>query len=477
MKNKSFENYIEISISKLVKANWNYKLDDDEKKEILKNNIKRNQQLENIIVRELDSGFYEIINGNHRYDAFVELEYDVIVAFNCGKISLTHAQRIAIKTNETHFDNDPLKLAMTIKEINLEYTDEDLLQTLPYSDEEFHNYVNGILDNIECSSSIINQIEEDDFNIPVPKKPKTKLGDLYELNNHRLLCGDSTNDTTVDLLMNNQIAHLLYTDPPYNINYAEFNINRGKKEQRKGKDWTKDYCSEWKDSMSEPDYYKFLYNFIRLAKKHLIPYGHYYIWHATTYLSDLIKALKENDIPYDKIPIIWVKQTAPLSWANYKRKYEPCIFAGKGAVNRNGKEARWFGPNNESTVWEISIDHNCNYIHPTQKPVALAARAITNSSQENENVLDLFMGSGTTIIACDMLNRKAFGMEMEPKFCDVIVLRYCKYKLESNQEFTIKKNGKDITIEIIKYLKIMENEKVQNMVMPDFDQEEDLILN
>lgn len=118
-------------------------------------------------------------------------------------------------------------------------------------------------------------------------------------------------------------------------------------------------------------------------------------------------------------------------------------------MNRVGHGARWFGPNNETTIWNINRETSQNYVHPNQKPVALAARAIKNSSQPGENVLDLFMGSGTTIITCDQMNRQAFGMEFDPIYTDVIVHRFAKYKLSQDQEFTIKLNGEDITAKII----------------------------
>lgn len=239
--------------------------------------------------------------------------------------------------------------------------------------------------------------------------------------------------------MNGLKAHMIYTDPPYNINYAEFNKNRGN-----GKDWTDEYCSEWEDSMSDDDYNKFIKDFLQNAKNNMIPEAHYYIWHATTYFIEFIQALRSLEIPYDKVPIQWVKQSAPLSWVHYKRKSEPCIFAGVKASTGNG---RWFGPNNETNIWEINRDRTNDYVHPTQKPVELAARAINNSSQVNEIVLDLFLGSGTSLIASDKLSRLCFGMEYEPKFVDVIVKRYFMYCDSNNIECNVKLNGNPITLD------------------------------
>lgn len=134
------ENYTELDIKRLVKASWNYKKDDDERKEKLKANIKRNGQIENLIVRPLDTGFYEVVNGNHRYDAMVELGFETVVCYDLGTISDQKAMRIAVETNETKFDTDHMRLAETIKEILTEFEAPDLAETMPYSEKDIENY-------------------------------------------------------------------------------------------------------------------------------------------------------------------------------------------------------------------------------------------------------------------------------------------------------------------------------------------------
>lgn len=445
MKNQQKEqilrNFIAIPIDKLVKANWNYKEDNEALKEKLKENIKRNGQVENILVRELDTGFYEIINGNHRYDALIELEVSKVVAYNFGKISLAQAQRIAIETNETRFESNPEKLAQLLFELQESFDIDDLLTTFPFSNEQFENLMNfnellDSQDNIDIDS-----VEDDEFEAEPPEQPKTKIGDLYELNNHRLLCGDSTNPNDVALLMNGQKVDLIYTDPPYNVKYAELNSQRAEN----SRDWRDVYCTDWQDSMSDNDYYKFVRDFLLNAKNHSVEYAHYYIWHASAFFPTFFAVLNELQIPFDKVPIVWIKQVAPLSWARYKRIYEPCIFAGKGAVNGAGNIDKWNGPNNEVNAWHINKDATQNYVHPTQKPVALAARAINNSSKEGDNVLDLFMGSGTTLITCELMKRVSYGMELSPAFCDVIVKRYKKYCEDNSIPLDVKLNGISIT--------------------------------
>lgn len=437
-----FKNYIVIPIDLLVKADWNYKKEDEFTSQQLRNNLKRNGQVENIQVRQLDTGYYEVVNGNHRVDEMLAIGKSFVVAYNHGNMSLAEAVRIATETNETRFEKDLNKLSKLVADLKLSFDDADLAATLPFNQDEFDELLRLSTIDLDAIPDLIDDSVEDSFNAVVPVTPITQRGDLYELGNHRLLCGDSTNEDDVTTLMNGKLAHLIYTDPPYNIAYPKFNKERNDK----GKDWTDSYCSEWEDDMSDDDYKQFLINFLAMGKKYSIEWAHYYIWHATTYITEVLAAFKINEIPYDKVPIQWVKNVAPPSYVRYWRLSEPCIYGGKGAVNGQGKGARWFGPTNEVNIWNIKRDANKTYIHPTQKPVALAARAITNSSQAGEIVWDMFMGSGTTMIASELLQRHCYGMEFEPKYCDVIVQRYFKYCEEQNLKCQVKLNGEIINI-------------------------------
>jgi len=437
----NFKNYKIFPLGIIKKAPWNYKTDDEKMATKLNNNISRIGQVENVQVRLLDDGFYEMVNGNHRLDSMNANGKKFIIAYDHGVISEAEAKRIAIETNETRFESDQLKLSELLNEIKLDFDDDDLKFTFPFTDHEFKN-----LSNISISDADLNidEVNDDNYDEAPPEKPKTKSGDLYELNNHRLLCGDSTSDEDVTRLMNGKLAALIHTDPPYNVNYAELN-HTGRPNE--GKDWGDSYCSSWQDSMSDEEYLKFLIEFIRLAKKHSIEYAHYYIWHATKYFPELLVAMKTNEIKYDFVPIIWYKQVAPLSFSRYARIYEPCLFGGKDASVGSSLKARWYGPNNEKNIWEIKRDHNKTYIHPTQKPIAIPIRAMRNSSLSGEIVLDLFLGSGSTLIGAESIGRLCYGMDMEPKFCDGIVKRYFAYCNDNNIECEVKLNGEKITID------------------------------
>lgn len=269
------------------------------------------------------------------------------------------------------------------------------------------------------------ETKEDDFDADEEAKkiaePKTKPGQIFKLGNHRLMCGDSTKLEDVEKLMAGDSADLVFTDPPYNVEYMKLN-----KRMRDGaKDWQ--YCDSWDDKYSDEEYKAFVKNFLSNAITFSRDNAPFYIWFAFAFYNTFTAVFDELKFPYDKVPLIWKKQTMPISWARYKRTYEPCFYAGHGAAH-TGAKSRWFGPKNEKAVWEIDADYNKSYVHPTQKPIALAAKAITNSSASKNTVLDLFGGSGSTLMAAEQLNRKAYLMELDPKYCDVIIERYRKFK-------------------------------------------------
>lgn len=446
-----FKNYKFIPIELLVEADWNYKENDEFLQEQLVNNIKRNGQIATCNVRDLPTGYFEVVDGNHRLKAFLVLGQSYVICYDHGDITLAEAKRISIEKNETRFQSDDKKLSAIIEELVSVMGEENLKPTLPFTSEEFDDLLDSLssdiesmMDNDDDASDLLNRttfdeglVEEDEFDEEPPIEPVTKVGDVYELNGHRFICGDSTNSNDVAKLMQGEKAHLLYTDPPYNVKYTAFNKSRNED----AKDWGDDYSSEWTDDMGDEAYKKFLIDFLKLAKENSIEWAHYYVWHATTFVQDVINAFIANGIPYDKVPIQWVKQNAPLSRTRYWRITEPCIFGGKGAINGVGAGARWFGKIGEVNAWHVSKEYSGRYIHPTQKPLALSARAINNSSQDGEIVLDMFLGSGSTLISCDIMGRVCRGLELEPKFADLIVLRYMKYCEDRGKTCVVKLNG------------------------------------
>jgi DNA modification methylase len=248
----------------------------------------------------------------------------------------------------------------------------------------------------------VDGLTDEDAVPDVPDEPKTKLGDIYQLGNHRLMCGDSTSIGAVDKLMDGQKADMVFTDPPYGVDYDGGHATDKRRTKLENDDKTLMY------SGALPIAY--------MASK---DGAALYLWFADRFAKDVLNALDECNFQV-RTWIIWNKNLAQFGaiGAQYKPKHEPCIYAFK-----KGKAPFWNGPNNEVTVWDVKR-HSKNEFHPTQKPVDLPVRALENSSKGGDIILDLFGGSGSTLIACEKTNRHAMLMELDPKYCDVIVKRW-----------------------------------------------------
>jgi DNA modification methylase len=258
------------------------------------------------------------------------------------------------------------------------------------------------------------EAEEDDFAVPDGgTETDIVLGDLFEIGEHRLLCGDSTDSDQVAKLMNGQKADMVFTDPPYGVDYQGGALTKRTKLDNDQKN-----TSIYEEVI--PNLYLFTIDKVPM-----------YIWHAAGY-ADMASHLWNNDIQI-RSQIIWNKNMAQFGAlsAQYKQKHEPCFYCYK-----KGQSPYWYGPTNEVTIWDVKRESKNEY-HPTQKPIELSERAINNSSKINDIVLDLFGGSGSTMVAAQQLNRKARLIELDPKYCQVIVDRMKKL----DPTLIIKKNG------------------------------------
>lgn len=244
------------------------------------------------------------------------------------------------------------------------------------------------------------EAEEDDYDIPEEIKTDIVLGDLFEIGEHRLLCGDSTDSDQVAKLMNGEKADMVFTDPPYNV---AFNGRSGKFDVIEN------------DDLETEDFDKFIEEFAQTLHTLEIPIK--YIWCNWKFYGTLQKHFKLNAC------IVWAKNVFGLG-RGYRHQHEFCFFEGKLDD----------GINNESDLWEIKKDSK--YMHPTQKPIELSARAL-NNHKNAKNILDLFGGSGSTLAGIHQLKRVGFIMELDPKYCQVIVERM--HKLDPTLE--IKRNG------------------------------------
>jgi DNA modification methylase len=283
----------------------------------------------------------------------------------------------------------------------------------------------------ELELDIAEQIEsdEEDDGLLEPGKDEeaiTKLGDVYELNGHRLVCGDSTHPDVVASCLDGQTPILMVTDPPYGVNYdPSWRKAAGKGQRASGKVQNDDQVN-W------------------ALAWHLFPGSAAYIWHAGKYCGEVQKSLE--DAEFEMISqIIWAKQHFALSRGDYHWQHEPCWYA-----IRKGHQHNWQGSRKESTLWEIA-NLNCfgkskdeseeRTAHSTQKPIECMSRPIKNNSAEGEGVYDPFLVSGTTLIASEMLNRKCYGIELSPAYCDIIVNRWKNFMIKNNKTYQIKRNG------------------------------------
>jgi len=254
------------------------------------------------------------------------------------------------------------------------------------------------------------EAEEDDYEAPSEIKTDIVLGDLIEIGQHRLLCGDSTDSDQVARLMNGEKADMVFTDPPYGISYKS--------------NWASKERERFDEIKNDNVILDILPSIILLSKNNI----HWYVW--TSHQVYPIWRDKFNE--YYKSTIIWSKKSGAMGdlSGDYVVNYEMALFCHYGRKTLNGKR--------ESAVWDLTRDSGLDYQHPTQKPISLSEKAITNSSDKNDLVVDIFLGSGSTMVAAHQLNRKCFGMELDPKYCQVIVDRM--HKLDPSLE--IKINGK-----------------------------------
>lgn len=295
------------------------------------------------------------------------------------------------------------------------------------------------------------EIEEDEApEVEETEPAKSKQGTVYQLGRHRLMCGSATSDDDVAKLVANQPIHAIHTDPPYGVDYK-----------------SKKLGGIMNDELKDDSLYQFIYDAFSIALKHLESNAGVYCWYEDKYRHIFQTALEDAGLEF-KQNLIWNKGMN-LSGADYQKAHENVLY-----LQIKGNKAKWFGERDkktilgkkrtdimqmkkqdlvaalvamqeQSTVWDIDRDVVTTYVHPTQKPVNISARAIKNSTEEDDNVYDGFMGSGSTLIACEQTGRNCYGMELDPKYADVIRKRYAKFVAAEND---VPENWEELTPEV-----------------------------
>ena len=263
------------------------------------------------------------------------------------------------------------------------------------------------------------EASEDDYEIPDVAETDIVLGDLFEIGEHRLLCGDSTQTDTFEKLFAGQLADLVVTDPPYNVAYE------GKTNKK---------LTINNDKQSDGDFYQFLYDFYTALGAYTKAGGAWYVWHADSEGANFRKAMSDAGIMVKQC-LIWVKQTMVMGRQDYQWKHEPCLYGWK-----EGAAHGWYSDRKQTTILNFDRPQR-NAEHPTMKPIPLFAYLIGNSSKQGDIVADGFGCSGTTMVACHQMQRKAYLVEFDPKYCQVIIDRMRKL----DPTIPIKKNGVPLT--------------------------------
>lgn len=339
-----------------------------------------------------------VLAGHTRLLASKKLGLDKVPVHIAEGLSSSQKKAYRIMDNKSAEDSSWDKDLLNLEIKDLIADDYDLNMT-GFSSEEIEEL------SVICESILEGKTDEDSIPEP-PKEPKSKLGDIYQLGHHRLVCGDSTSIDAVDKLMNGDKADMVFTDPPYNADYSS------EVDKKRRKPWG----GIKNDNMSADDFDVFLEDINSVLWLSCSDGASIYECIDWKRYPQIQKVF--NDAFTHKAMIVWNKNCFGLG-TYYRTKHELILFGCKGDTINT-----WNANHDEMDVWDISRDSRASYNHPTQKPVAIPERAIKNSSNPKNKVLDLFGGSGSTLLACEKLARKCYMMELDPRYVDVIIERW-----------------------------------------------------
>ena len=374
--------FVTLALSEIIPYENNPRINDEAVSDV----IESIKQCENLDPIEIDENNV-ILAGHTRLKALQELGYTETECIRYSGLTEEQKKKYRLLSNKTgekaEWDLEKLKIELA----DLDFGDFDFGFDLPEDEEE---------------------VEIVEVELPEEVETRCKLGDVWQLGDHRLICGDSTNITDVNILMNGKQADMVFTDPPWNVNYGA--VEKGNAMGYKPRTIKNDF-------MGTDEFKEFMYNAFKSMNSASKEGAMTYVVMSAKEWGNMMLTLAQNDY-YWSSTIIWNKDRLVLSRKDYHTKYEPIWYGWK-----EGSRLCPLKDRKQSDVWDFDRPSKSDE-HPTMKPIPLVAKAIKNSSKKNDVVLDLFGGSGSTLIACEQLNRKCYMAELDEHYCDVIIQRW-----------------------------------------------------
>ncbi|HBI2014356.1 TPA: DNA modification methylase [Enterococcus faecalis] len=359
-----------------------------------------------------------LVGGHQRVAVARELGLFNEIEVSVVNLPLNKEKALNVALNKISGQWDEEKLYVLLNEL-----DDEAVSLTGFDTEE----VDSLLDSFNYEEDIEKPIIEDDFQVNefIENHPeaKTKMGQLWKLGNHYLLCGDATKAADVEKLLQGKKANLVVTDPPYNVAVKSENkeLNESGREKIMN------------DDMSDEEFNQFLTAVFNNYANAMENDSAIYVFHGSSYQREFENSMNAAGIVV-RSQCIWVKNNATFGWSQYRWQHEPVFYAHK-----KKQAPSWYGDRKQTTIWQDDLmedlpatiwkvprDDVSTYYHPTQKPLSLIAIPVRNSSKRQDIVLDLFGGSGSTLMTCNQLDRRCYTLELDPLFCDVIIERFEK---------------------------------------------------
>ena len=400
-----------IPPSELKAADYNPRTIDEKEMAALKRSIQELGFVENIVANKHEGRENIIIGGHQRWRAATELGIEKVPVFFVD-LDTEKEKILNLALNRISGEWDESKLG----EIIYGLKENDMIRASGFGEDEISKIIDGLM---------LEPDKEDD-ETPELEEPSSKLGEIYQLGKHRLICGDCTDPSVWEKLLEGEKVDLVFTDPPYNVNYH----SRGGNLNSKGNE------SIQNDNLTAEQFDHLINGAFKNMFDSAKNGASFYICSGWSSYPQFLQTMIQHGFVHSGV-IIWVKNTASMGFNDYRYKHEWIAKAKKdeskvkagGIVYgwKDGASHKFFGERNEFDVWEMPRKSTINYLHPTEKPDWLAMRAMRNSTRINQTVADPFGGSGSTMIAAEKAGRRAFLIELDPKFCDVIRQRWAEY--------------------------------------------------